>query len=78
MKRDSFVSDTAKKTGKAPRTIREDVQIAGSIPTDVQDAISELPKQPGKTKLLNLSRKLPDEQRAEVERMKAEAGKPRG
>ncbi len=39
----SFVKQTAAKTGKSERTIREDIQIAENISEDVRDSIRDSP-----------------------------------
>jgi ParB family transcriptional regulator, chromosome partitioning protein len=62
----TFVADTATKTGASERTIREDVQIAESIPEDVRDAIRETPLAESKTDLLAMARLPEDDQRAIV------------
>lgn len=62
----SYVTDTAAKTGASERTIRQDVQIAESIPEDVRDAIRETPLADSKTDLLEMARLPEDDQRAIV------------
>ena len=60
----SFVDDTAKKTGMAARTIRQDAQIVKKLPKELRDRIrrSELAK--NQSELLKLCRlKSQDEQR---------------
>jgi|SRR6266536_4075834 len=52
----TFTTDTATKTGASGRTIRQDVQIAESIPEDVRDAIRETPLADSKTDLLAMAR----------------------
>lgn len=61
----SFSQDTSTKTGRTERAIRQDVQIAESIPDDVRDAIRETPLADSKIDLLNLAR-LPEDQQREV------------
>lgn len=62
----SYTADTAVKTGSSERTIRENVQIAESIPEDVRDAIRDTPIAQSKTDLLALSKLPEDDQRAVV------------
>jgi ParB family chromosome partitioning protein len=61
----SFAADTASKTGASERTVREDVQIAESIPEDVRDALRDTPLADSKTDLLDIAR-LPEEAQREV------------
>lgn len=61
----TFVADTAAKTGTSERTIREEVQIAESIPEDVRDAIRETPLADSKTDLLAMAR-LPEAAQREI------------
>jgi ParB-like chromosome segregation protein Spo0J len=63
----SFVEDTARKTGLAPRTIWRDVQIATQVAPDVRDAIRHTPLAEAKRELLELARLDPDEQRQVVQ-----------
>ena len=51
----SFVTDAAAKTGRAERTVREDVQIAAGIAQDVRDAIRDTPLADRKDDLLTVS-----------------------
>jgi hypothetical protein len=59
----SFATDTAAKTGIAPRTVRENVQIATRIAPDVRDAIRETPIADSKRDLLALASVDEDTQR---------------
>jgi len=61
----TFAADTAAKTGASERTVREDVQIAESIPEDVRDALRDTPLADSKTDLLDIAR-LPEEAQREV------------
>lgn len=61
----SFVADTAVKTGVAERTVYEDVQIATAIPEDVREKIHGTELADRKTDLLNLA-KMPEEQQRKV------------
>lgn len=61
----SYAADTAAKTGVSERTIREDVQIAESIPEDVRDAIRETLLAESKTDLLAIAR-LPEAAQREI------------
>lgn len=61
----SFASDAAQKIGVTDRSIRQDVQIAESIPEDVRDAIRETPLADSKTDLLDMAR-LPVERQREI------------
>lgn len=72
----SFDRDTAAKTGISPRVIREQVQIATSIPTDVREQLKSLPVPDQgkpladrKTELLKLAQHAPDKQREIVTRI---------
>lgn len=62
----SFAADTAEKVGVTERSIRQDVQIAESIPEDVRDAIRETPLAESKTDLLAVARLPEADQRAVV------------
>jgi hypothetical protein len=61
----SYAADTASKTGLSERTVRQDIQIAESIPADVRDAIRETPLAESKTDLLAMAR-LPEATQREV------------
>lgn len=61
----SFSQDAAEKIGVTDRSIRQDVQIAESIPEDVRDALRETPVADSKTDLLDIAR-LPEEAQREV------------
>jgi ParB family chromosome partitioning protein len=63
---ESFASDAASKTGASERTVREDVQIAESIPEDVRDALRETPVADSKTDLMGMARLTQEDQRAVV------------
>lgn len=62
----SFSQDAAEKMGVTERSIRQDVQIAESIPEDVRDAIRETPLAESKTDLLAIARLPEADQRAVV------------
>jgi len=59
---DTFVSNTAKKTGLSERSIRHDIQIATAIAPEVRDAIRETPLADSKRELLELARLNAEEQ----------------
>lgn len=61
----SFAQDAAEKIGVTDRSIRQDVQIAESIPEDVRDAIRDTPIAESKTDLLDIAR-LPEEAQRDV------------
>lgn len=61
----SFSADTATKTGRSERSVREDAQIGESIPEDVFEAIKGTPIADSKTDLLLLSR-LPEQEQREI------------
>lgn len=61
----SFAQDAAEKIGVTDRSIRQDVQIAESIPEDVRDAIRDTPIAESKTDLLDIAR-LPEAAQREV------------
>ena len=58
----SFAADTAAKTGKSPRTIQHEVQIATKLPEPVREAIRHTPVADSKTELLDLARMKPEQQ----------------
>jgi len=51
-----FTADTAAKTGTTERTVRQEIQIAASIPEPVKEAIRSTPLADSKTDLLTLAR----------------------
>jgi ParB family chromosome partitioning protein len=53
----SFATDTAEKIGRTPRSVRQDVQIAESIPEDVRDAIRDTPLVDPNTDLVAMVRR---------------------
>jgi ParB-like chromosome segregation protein Spo0J len=57
-----FVRDTAQKTSKAPRTIREDIQIAESLTDKTKELIKGTPVEDKKTDLLKMARMEEEEQ----------------
>jgi ParB family chromosome partitioning protein len=57
---DSFVNDTASKTGRNPRTVQQDVQIDRKLSSGVKEKIRTLPIADKKSDLLLLAR-LPQE-----------------
>lgn len=59
-----FSVDTAAKLGVSPRTIQQDVQIAGRLTPAVRDLIRNTPLADKKRELLELARLCPDEQEA--------------
>lgn len=61
----SFTADTAAKTGRSVRSIREDAQIGESISDEIFEAIQDTPLADSKIDLLNLAR-LTDEQQRDV------------
>ncbi|MBD3252009.1 hypothetical protein GF380_06210 [Candidatus Uhrbacteria bacterium] len=63
----SFASDTAQKIGRSPRTVEHDVQIAESIPEDLQERLAATPIVDHKTNLLAIARLDEPEQRKAVE-----------
>jgi ParB family transcriptional regulator, chromosome partitioning protein len=52
----SFVADTAAKTGRAKRTISEDVQIGRDIPENLQEVLKDTPLADRRGDLIELSR----------------------
>lgn len=62
---ESFTADTASKTGRSVRSVREDAQIGESIPEDVFEAIADSPLADSKTDLLAMAR-LPEEEQRDV------------
>lgn len=68
----SFVESTSKLMGKSKSTIKEEVQIANDLAPDVKESIRDLPIADEKTKLLDLSKKSPAQQREAVEALKTE------
>ena len=61
----AFATDAASKLGVTDRAIRQDVQIAESIPEDVRDALRDSPLADSKTDLLAMAR-LPEAAQREV------------
>lgn len=61
----SFAQDAAEKIGVTDRSIRQDVQIAESIPEDVREALRETPLADSKTDLLDIAR-LPEAAQRDV------------
>lgn len=61
----SFSQDAAEKIGVTDRSIRQDVQIAESIPADVRDALRDSPVADSKTDLLEMAR-LPEDAQREI------------
>lgn len=59
----SFASDTAAKIGSTPRTVQTDIQIADSIPADIQEILKDTPIADNKTGLLELARMSEKQQR---------------
>ncbi len=57
----SFAEDTAAKTGKSPRTIHEDLQIARNVVPEVQEIIKE--KELPKVEALKIARLEPEKQK---------------
>ncbi|MFQ5783476.1 MAG: ParB/RepB/Spo0J family partition protein [Alphaproteobacteria bacterium] len=62
----SFVDDTAEKTGVAPRTITEDVQIAAKIDSEVKQVIRDTALADKKKELIRLARIAKPEVQARV------------
>lgn len=62
-----FTSDTAKKTGKTPRAVRNEVRIGEQIPENVRNTIRETPIAQKQSELLKLARMEEDEQEAVAE-----------
>ena len=61
----SFADDTAKKTGKAPRTVRQEVQIATAIAPDVRERLHDTVAADDKTGLTRIAG-MPEEQQRKV------------
>ena len=72
---DSFVADTAAKTGISERTIREEIQIAKSITPEVKEIIRDTPTADRKTDLLQLARMEPEQQKQIVQQVTIGAAK---
>jgi len=64
-----FVNDTANKTGKSDRVIKEEIQIARDISPEVKEKIRDTELADHKTDLLKLSRLEPEKQAEVVERV---------
>ena len=62
----SFAEDTAKKTGRAARTVRRDVAIGRAIPADVAETIASVPTVANSPKELARLAKLPEDQQRAV------------
>jgi DNA modification methylase/ParB-like chromosome segregation protein Spo0J len=62
----SFAEDAAEKTGVAPRTVREEVQIFKKISEDAKELIENTELEDKKTELLSLTRVPGDKQEAVV------------
>ena len=60
----SFAADTAAKTGRTPRTIQHEVQIAEGIAEPVRDQIRGTPLANKKAELIKLARLEPEKQQA--------------
>jgi len=68
--RPSFVEDTAKKTGRAPRTVFEEVQIATRLDDEVKEMIRDTELADRKTDLLKLARLDKEEQKKVAEKIR--------
>ncbi len=66
----SFSEDTAKKTGKAERTIRTNIQIARNISPDLDEAILATPLADNQHELIKLARMTPEQQKVVVETLR--------
>jgi len=64
----SFAEDVAKKTGLAPRTIQQDVQIATNLSDEAKAVIRETPLADRKRDLIAISRLPREEQKEAAER----------
>jgi hypothetical protein len=62
----SFVDDTAKKTGRGARTVREEVQIAESLDDETKEAVRGTSIENRKTDLLGLAREKDLAKRREI------------
>jgi len=62
----SFAADTAAKTGKSPRTIQHEVQIATKIPEPVREAIRNTRLADSKSDLIALARERDPERQAAI------------
>lgn len=58
----TFTEDAAEKTGLAPRTIREDVQIAESLTPETKELVRGTPVENRKRDLLEIARSAPEDQ----------------
>lgn len=58
----SFIQDASEKTGKAPRTIREEIQIAKNLSSKAKDIIQSTNTRIKKKDAIKLSRLSPDQQ----------------
>ena len=67
LEKPSFVTDTASKTGKSERTVREELQISNNISQELKKQIKEIDI--GKKDALKISRMEPEEQIKVVEKL---------
>ena len=67
----SFTKDTSAKTGKSPRTIEQEVQIATKIIPEVKEALADTPIANRKTDLIEIARMEPEKQKETARQIKA-------